>query len=92
MANTNYTRVITGENKELEIIVSDAENIRAIYGSMFRASGIKTKLQPQFLEFPKFNPEKLYGVLIYYEENNFCVINTDTIVDITIMADYKGGE
>ena len=88
----NYTRVITWENKELEIIVSDAENIRAIYGSIFRASEIKTKLQPQFLEFPKFNPEKLYGILIDHEENSFCVINADVIVDITIMADYKGGE
>lgn len=77
-------------------IFGNAEEIKAVYRSMQKAyERGRFSARPEYIDFPKFNPERIYGISIAWEgiepyhtgfntDAKFCVIGEDTVKEIFI--------
>lgn len=86
----------SGEVSRVEIILSDAEFISRLYRTLEKRS-VKYdmwEVQPSFLNFPKFNPNRLYGIWI--EDGRYQVITGDTFLRLCVyegrLLDYSPDE
>lgn len=66
------------ENENGYIIIGNAREIRSLYKRMVNSCEIQ--LVSAFLDMPKFNNFKMYGILVNKKDGCYQVINNDMIV------------
>lgn len=71
--------LLSDEKNTYTLYVGGAQEVKALYRSMYKAwikgtSGISN----MYCDFPKFNYEKCYGLLIHDVEKRFHVVSSDT--------------
>lgn len=66
------------ENENGYIVIGTAREIRSLYKRMVNSCEIH--LISAYLDMPKFNNLKMYGILVNKEDGFFQVINNDMIV------------
>ena len=85
------------ETMRYTYIVGTAQEIKAIYRSMYKAynKGV-SNIEPTFLQFPKFNMCKRYGIIIEHQgrepydtgiNNNMCfsILGERAIIDCLLL-------
>ena len=81
------------DNRE-EMYVGDVGEISALYKSIRRAAEKgKTEISPMFCEFPRFNPDRLYGLSISNGEFSLypwmCIISSDSVLRLIVNGSAK---
>ena len=67
----------TEPEEVVDVYIGEANEIKSMYGSMNR--NITSELMPYFQGYPKFNPDRVYGIMIH--PNNFYhIITLDALV------------
>lgn len=64
---------------EVTVIAGNATEIKAVYKSICRAE--YTNLHPVFSDFPKFNPNRMYGIDISNNTGAFSIIGEPVLFD-----------
>lgn len=59
------------DGSQFSAIVGNASEIKATYKKLLK-KGADCGFYPVYLDFPKFNPEKLYGISFQEPENPSC--------------------
>lgn len=70
-----------------DYIIGTAREIRSTYKKLKE----KTVYNPLFVDFPKFNSERMYGIKIDLETNWFMVISETDVVYLLMGKVKKGG-
>lgn len=81
------------DNRE-EMYVGEASEISALYKSIRRAGDKgRTEILPMFCEFPRFNPNRLYGLSISKGDFSMypwmCIISSDSVLRLIVNGSAK---